>query len=72
MNSDHNSERRRTRSWSRTLRCLVKPDQKSSVRNPQSATLTSNTDHSEGFSPNSLPSLTTYAIIADTRCWTGW
>ena len=44
-------------------------DQKNSVRNPpQSATLTSSTDHSEGFSQNSLPSHTAYAIIAGTRC----
>lgn len=30
---------------------------------PQSATPTSISDHSEGFNPNSLPSLITYAII---------
>jgi hypothetical protein len=55
---------------------MANADQKSSVRNPQNATLTSSTDHSEGFSQNSLPSLTAYAIIAGTRCWTsrwsGW
>jgi hypothetical protein len=44
--------------------CMVIADQKDSNRNPQSATLTSSTDHSEGFSQNSLPSLTAYAIIA--------
>src|ERR1017187_5084410 len=52
--------------------CAICPqtgDQKSSVTNPQSATPTSSIDHSEGFSANSLPSLTTYANIADTRCW---
>ena len=44
-------------------------DQKQSVRNPpDSATLTSSTDDSEGFSQNSLPSHTAYAIIAGTRC----
>ena len=43
-------------------------DQKSNVANPQSATPASNIVQSEGFSANSLPSLTTYAIIADTRC----
>jgi sensor domain CHASE-containing protein len=31
--------------------------------NPQSATPTSIIVHSEGFSPNNLPSLTTYVII---------
>jgi hypothetical protein len=36
--------------------------------NPQSATPTSNIDHSDGFSAHSLPSFTTYAIIADTLC----
>jgi hypothetical protein len=41
--------------------------QKSSVRNPQSPTLTIRTDHSEGFSQNSLPSLTACAIIARPR-----
>jgi hypothetical protein len=41
-------------------------NQKSRVRNPQSATPISIIDHSEGFSPNSLPSLTTYVIIAST------
>jgi len=30
---------------------------------PQSATPASISDHSEGFNPNSLPSLITYAII---------
>ena len=39
---------------------------------PQSATPTSISDHSEGFNPNSLPSLITYAIICMysvlTRC----
>jgi len=40
-------------------------DQKNSVRNPpQSATLTSSTDHSEAFSESNLPSLATMAIIA--------
>ena len=43
-------------------------DHKSSAINPQSATPTSSSDHSEGFSANSLPSLTTYALIAGTRC----
>jgi hypothetical protein len=43
-------------------------DQKSNVANPQSATPASSIVQSEGFSANSLPSLTTYAIIADTRC----
>jgi hypothetical protein len=42
-------------------------DQRSSVRNPQIAALTSNSNHSEGFSQNSLPSLITYATIAGTR-----
>ena len=46
-------------------------DQKSSVRNPQSATLTSSTDHSEVFSQNNLPSHTACAIIIGSRCWTG-
>ncbi|HXD13958.1 MAG TPA: hypothetical protein VNU65_07250 [Xanthobacteraceae bacterium] len=45
-------------------------DQKISVSNPQNAALTSNNDHSEGFNHNSLPSLTTRAIIASTRRWT--
>ena len=39
---------------------------------PQSATPASISDHSEGFNPNSLPSLITYAIICMysvlTRC----
>ena len=40
-------------------------DQKNSVRNPpQSATLTSSTDHSEAFSESNLPSLATMPIIA--------
>ena len=43
-------------------------DHNSSAINPQSATPTSSSDHSEGFSANNLPSLTTYAIIAGTRC----
>jgi hypothetical protein len=43
-------------------------DHKNSAINPQSATPTSSSDHSEGFSANNLPSLTTYAIIAGTRC----
>jgi hypothetical protein len=42
-------------------------DQKISVSNPQNAALTSSKDHSEGFNHNSLPSLTTRAIIASTR-----
>ena len=50
---------------------MVNADQKSSVRNPQSATLTSSTDHSEAFSQNSLPSHSACAIIVGTRCWTG-
>src|SRR5271169_2952298 len=50
---------------------MVNADQKSSVRNPQSATLTSSTNHSEVFSQNSLPSHTACAIIVGTRCWTG-
>ena len=33
---------------------------------PQSATPTSNIAHSDGFCAHSLPSLTTYAVIADT------
>lgn len=37
--------------------------QKSSVNTPQSATLTSSTDHSETFSESNLPSLATLAII---------
>jgi hypothetical protein len=42
----------------------VRPgNQKSSVMNPQSATPPSIIDHSEGVSPNSLPSLITYVII---------
>jgi hypothetical protein len=41
-------------------------DQRSSVRNPQIAALTSSSDHSEGFSQNSLPSLITYATIVGT------
>jgi hypothetical protein len=43
-------------------------DQKSNVANPQSATPASSIDHSDGFNANNLPSLTTYAIIGDTRC----
>jgi hypothetical protein len=37
--------------------------QKNSVSSPQSATLTSSTDHSEAFSESNLPSLATLAII---------
>jgi hypothetical protein len=44
--------------------CKVSADQKSCVRNPQNPTLTISTDHSEGLSQNSLPSLTACAIIA--------
>jgi hypothetical protein len=40
-----------------------KGNQKSSAMNPQSATPTSIIVHSEGFNPNSLPSLTTYVIM---------
>jgi len=47
-------------------------NQKSRVTSPQSATPTSISDHSEGFNPNSLPSLITYVIICMysllTRC----
>jgi hypothetical protein len=47
-------------------------NQKSRVMSPQSATPTSISDHSEGFNPNSLPSLITYVIICMysvlTRC----
>ena len=43
-------------------------DQNSSATNPQSATPTSSIAQSEGFSANSLPSLTTYANIAGARC----
>jgi hypothetical protein len=44
-------------------------NQKSRVISPQSVTPISIIDHSEGFSPNSLPSLITYVIIAcTTRC----
>jgi hypothetical protein len=50
---------------------MANADQKSSVRNPQNATLTSSTDHSEVFNQNNLPSHTTCAIIVGTRCWTG-
>jgi len=42
---------------------MVNADQKSCVRNPQNPTLTISTDHSEGFSQNSLPSPTARAII---------
>ena len=36
--------------------------------NPQSATPTGNIAQSDGFNAHSLPSLTTYAITADTLC----
>src|SRR5262245_64164770 len=39
----------------------------SNVSNPQSITPPRRIDQSEGFSENSMPSLTTYASIADTR-----
>src|SRR5262249_14958800 len=42
----------------------------SSVSNPQSITPPMRIDHSEGFKPNSLPSLFTYVSIAKTRCRT--
>jgi hypothetical protein len=52
----------------RSLAAAKIGDQKSSVPNPQSATPTSSIAQSEGFSANSLPSLTTYANIAGARC----
>jgi hypothetical protein len=42
--------------------------QKRSVTIPQSVTPAKRSDHSAGLSAQSLPSLTTYAIIAVTRC----
>jgi hypothetical protein len=42
--------------------------QKRSVAIPQSVTPAKRSDHSAGLSAQSLPSLTTYAIIAVTRC----
>jgi hypothetical protein len=39
-------------------------NQKSSIKKPHSVELPSNTDQSEGVSPNSLPSLTRQLIIA--------
>ena len=46
-------------------------DQKRSVRNSQSATLTSSTDDSDLYDQNNLSSHTACAIIVGTRCWTG-
>jgi hypothetical protein len=46
-------------------------NQKSKVMSPQSATPTSISDHSEGFNPNSLPSLITYVIICMYSVLTG-
>jgi len=46
-------------------------NQKSRVMSPQSATPTSISDHSEGFNPNSLPSLITYVIICMYSVLTG-